>query len=532
MRNLTSLTVIVVLIGVSVAQFNNFNQQGNQPPGGFPQNFGPQNQGGGGFQNQNQGGFPPQANQPGGFPNQGQPTGGNFPPQGGQQGGFPPQGPQPGNNQGGGFNQGGQQPGAFPNQNQGGFPTPNQGAFPPPNQGAFPPQNQGGFPGQNQGGFPGQNQGFPQNQGGFPPQGQAAGPTANIPGLGGFQPNAIGGFGTVGNRFGNPFVPGNVIGNNLPGANGGGNNQNQFTAGGQLFMSLSQNPNNYRYATCYFNSTENAIRGRADFRQFLFGDSGVDIRIQVVGLPTSPVDTQRGIHIHEFGDIGERCSRVGPHFNPTQTRHGGRNSYPFLRHVGDLGNMLQSAQGVASTQFRDEVISLQGQGSILGRSLVVKLERDDEGTGTNSASLQNGNARTPIACCTIGRASPANWRTPYSEDDLMVMSGGAWSPSTGSNSDAGLQGIQTGGNAQGTQTNTQGAQTGFNTQGTQSGFNTQGTQTGFNTQGTQTGFNAQGAGATGGSSFNAAGGSQFSNNFGGGSNSGQNSFGFLGNQGK
>lgn len=44
-----------------------------------------------------------------------------------------------------------------------------------------------------------------------------------------------------------------------------------------------------------------------------------------------------------------------------------------LRHVGDLGNMLQSAQGVASTQFRDEVISLQGQGSILGRSLVVRL---------------------------------------------------------------------------------------------------------------------------------------------------------------
>ena len=46
-----------------------------------------------------------------------------------------------------------------------------------------------------------------------------------------------------------------------------------------------------------------------------------------------------------------------------------------LRHVGDLGNMLQSAQGVASTQFRDEVISLQGQGSILGRSLVVRKSR-------------------------------------------------------------------------------------------------------------------------------------------------------------
>ncbi|XP_061182598.1 uncharacterized protein LOC133190932 [Saccostrea echinata] len=518
MRKLTSLTVLTLCLGIGFAQFNNFNQQGtpqigvgqNQQPGGFPQNFGPRNQGGG-FQPPTQGGFPNTGQQPGGFPTQGQQPGGNFPPQGGQQqpGGFPPQGQQAGN-QGGGFPQGGQQPGGFPNQNQG---------FPPQNQGGFPPQNQGGFPPQNQGGFP------PQNQGGFPPQGQQNGPQVNRPGLGGFQPNAIGGFGTVGNRFGNPFIPGNVIGANLPGANNG-NTQNQFTASGQLFMSLSQNPNNYRYATCYFNSTENSIRGRADFRQFLFGDSGVDIRIQLVGLPTSPVDTQRGIHIHEFGDIGERCSRVGPHFNPTQTRHGGRNSYPFLRHVGDLGNMLQSAQGVASTQFRDEVISLQGQGSILGRSLVVKLERDDEGTGTNSASLQNGNARTPIACCTIGRASPANWRTPYSEDDLMVMSGGAWSPSSSSSSGSSLQGTQTGVNSQGTQT-------GLNTQGASPGggnsFNSQGASS--NTQGSQTGFNTQGSSLGGGNSFNT-GGSAFSNNFGGGSNSGQSSFGFLGNQGK
>ncbi|XP_048761572.2 uncharacterized protein LOC125670441 [Ostrea edulis] len=507
MWKVTLIAVVTLFAGTSLAQFNNFNQQGppqfggaqNQQSGGFPQNFGQQNQGGG-FQPQNQGGFPNQGQQPGGFPNQGQQPGGNFP-QGGQQPGFPQR-----DNQGGGFPQGGQQPGGFPNQNQG-LPPQNQGAFPPQNQGGFPPQNQGGFPPQNQGGFP------PQNQGGFPPQGQQNGPQANRPGLGGFQPNAIGGFGTVGNRFGNPFVPGNVLGANLPGANGAGNNQNQFTAGGQLFMSLSQNPNNYRYATCYFNSTENSIKGRADFRQFLFGDSGVDIRIQVVGLPTSPVDTQRGIHIHEFGDTGERCSRVGPHFNPTQSRHGGRNSYPFLRHVGDLGNMLQSAQGVTSTQFRDEVISLQGQGSILGRSLVIKLERDDEGTGTNSNSQQNGNARTPIACCTIGRASPANWRTPYSEDDLMVMSGGAWSPSTGSSSDTSLQG----------------AQSGVNTQGTQTRVNNQGAPT--NTQGTQTGFNAQGSGLGGRNSFNT-GGSPFSNNLGGGSNAGQSSFGFLGNQGK
>lgn len=85
----------------------------------------------------------------------------------------------------------------------------------------------------------------------------------------------------------------------------------------------------------------------------------------------------------------------------------------------------------------------------------------------------------------------------------------------GSNSAPGLQGAPVGMNPQGTQTNpvlNQGAST--------------------NTQGTQTGFNAQGTPAAGGNSFNAAGGSQFGNNFGGGSNSGQSSFGFLGNQGK
>ena len=46
------------------------------------------------------------------------------------------------------------------------------------------------------------------------------------------------------------------------------------------------------------------------------------------------------------------------------------------------------------------------------------MERDDEGLGTNSNSLMNGNARTPLACCTIGRTSPNNWASPWSETEL------------------------------------------------------------------------------------------------------------------
>ena len=60
-----------------------------------------------------------------------------------------------------------------------------------------------------------------------------------------------------------------------------------------------------------------------------------------------------------------------------------------LRHVGDLGNMLQSTQGVSSTQFRDSVVSLAGQNSIVGRALVVSnftyhFLHNEENTNTNT----------------------------------------------------------------------------------------------------------------------------------------------------
>ncbi|XP_060066924.1 uncharacterized protein LOC132547180 [Ylistrum balloti] len=432
----------------------------------------------------------------------------NQTPQGGtQQGTFP-------NNQQGTFQN--NQQGTFPNNQQGTFPNNQQGTFQNNQQGTFPNNQQGTFQNNQQGTFPNNQQGtFPNNQQGqFPNtfQGNQFGQPGGIPTFAGpntqppfnFQSNVvgfqnpIGGFNTLGNQFGNPFIPGNNfgmggpfgIGPGAPGPVQGpeqGGPGGQFSLGGQLFMSLSQNPMNYRYATCRFNSSETKIAGRADFRQFVFGDFPVDIRIQVWGLPTSPVDTQRGIHIHEFGDTGTKCSRVGPHLNPAQTRHGGRNTFAFLRHVGDLGNMLQSPQGVTSTQFRDGVISLQGPTSVVGRSLVIKYERDDEGFGTNVDSLQNGNARTPIACCTIARSGPANWNNPYTEAELMSLNGGG----------AGLQ------SNFGMSNGAAGANTFGNTGSQGSGFN----------------FNSQSDAGTPAPSPNPQG-------------TGNNAFGFLGNNGK
>lgn len=47
------------------------------------------------------------------------------------------------------------------------------------------------------------------------------------------------------------------------------------------------------------------------------------------------------------------------------------SSISSLRHVGDLGNIKQSADGLVSTHFVDQVISLEGSNNVVGRSLVV-----------------------------------------------------------------------------------------------------------------------------------------------------------------
>ena len=58
----------------------------------------------------------------------------------------------------------------------------------------------------------------------------------------------------------------------------------------------------------------------------------------------------------------------------------------FSRHVGDLGNVQTDANGVATVNIKDKVISLHGEHSILGRCLVVHEKPDDLGRGGDDES--------------------------------------------------------------------------------------------------------------------------------------------------
>ena len=72
------------------------------------------------------------------------------------------------------------------------------------------------------------------------------------------------------------------------------------------------------------------------------------------------------------------------------------------RHVGDLGNVEADANGKVETTITDSLVSLIGQHSVIGRSLVVHEGVDDFGKGGHELSLTTGNAGGRLACGVIG----------------------------------------------------------------------------------------------------------------------------------
>jgi Cu-Zn family superoxide dismutase len=108
---------------------------------------------------------------------------------------------------------------------------------------------------------------------------------------------------------------------------------------------------------------------------------------------------KHGFHIHEYGDLtASDLSSLGGHFNPTGQVHGGPDS--AHHHAGDLGNLVIGDDGQGHV---DEVVanlSLSGDTSILGRSVVIHEGEDD------MSSQPAGNSGMRIAAAVIGLAKP------------------------------------------------------------------------------------------------------------------------------
>ncbi|KAF8645187.1 hypothetical protein AX16_008014 [Volvariella volvacea WC 439] len=143
-------------------------------------------------------------------------------------------------------------------------------------------------------------------------------------------------------------------------------------------------------------SGDSSVTGTVNFTQENYGGP-VTVSGLVQGLDPS---SQRGFHVHAFGDLVGGCASAGPHFNPFNRTHGDRLS--STRHVGDLGNVFSDENGIATFTFDDYYISLNGPLSIIGRAVVIHAATDDLGHGEGD-SLATGNAGARSACGVIGR---------------------------------------------------------------------------------------------------------------------------------
>jgi Cu-Zn family superoxide dismutase len=106
------------------------------------------------------------------------------------------------------------------------------------------------------------------------------------------------------------------------------------------------------------------------------------------------------MHIHEFGDLSEGGNTTGEHFNPTRQVHGGNNDK--TKHLGDLGNIKANEKGFAYSAFSNQEISLFGENSIMGRSVVIKEKVNDLGKKERAKSKKIGNSGKAIAFGVIG----------------------------------------------------------------------------------------------------------------------------------
>jgi Cu-Zn family superoxide dismutase len=148
------------------------------------------------------------------------------------------------------------------------------------------------------------------------------------------------------------------------------------------------------YAIAVFSDN---IKGTVKFTEDL-NNNVIIIDLNLSGLKPN---SSHGFHVHEAGDLTDKCTSMCAHFNPYGKTHG----CPGMteRHVGDLGNIKTNIRGEAKYSFYDNAIKLRGSKcNIIGRGLIIHEDEDDCGKGGNTESLKTGNAGKRIACAVIG----------------------------------------------------------------------------------------------------------------------------------
>jgi superoxide dismutase, Cu-Zn family len=143
-------------------------------------------------------------------------------------------------------------------------------------------------------------------------------------------------------------------------------------------------------AICMIHPTKgNSVAGIITFTDLPEG--GVKVVADLQNISTG----LHGIHVHQCGDCSAvDASSAGGHFNPGHENHGA--PMDTIRHAGDMGNIVADVNQIAHMEYIDYAISLTGEHSIIGRSVIIHKDPDD------LKSQPTGNAGARIGCGIIG----------------------------------------------------------------------------------------------------------------------------------
>lgn len=125
-------------------------------------------------------------------------------------------------------------------------------------------------------------------------------------------------------------------------------------------------------------------------------ENGVNVQADISGLS----EGLHGFHIHQYGDCrAADGTSAGGHYAPDEGSEHGAPTDPNS-HDGDLGNIEADADGNATLDIVTNDITLNGEKSIMGRSIVIHSGEDDY------ESQPSGAAGSRMACGVIGIANP------------------------------------------------------------------------------------------------------------------------------
>ncbi len=130
-----------------------------------------------------------------------------------------------------------------------------------------------------------------------------------------------------------------------------------------------------------------AVKGSLRFEQI------DDDTVLVKGLVAGLTPGKHGLHVHVNGNCDSPDGMsAGGHYAPYGGHHGSPDGKDH--HLGDLGNILADANGVAEVKIEVHGVSLAliGLNSIIDRSIVIHAKEDDfsDPAGNSGARLGCG----------------------------------------------------------------------------------------------------------------------------------------------